>query len=315
VYSRHTNFAHTVEKQVIQGNVSNNGMSTVRFERKGDLLGYVYLTANTNISDWVKLINKVELLIGGQVVDTQDSVFSEKVAVDAFAQNLSKSALGVRDGVNNNISFFYPLRFFFCENWQSALPLVALQYHDVEIRITWGSTASVYNWECFANFIFLDTAEREEIASKSHDMLITQVQKMPASGGKMMELNFNHPVKFIASADEDDDDNTDNNLSSISNRVKLQFNGVDVGDFRNAKVNFVDAQAFYHTNFASEMSMFLYNFGLNTSGFQPSGTLNFSRLDSARIISESLDINKPVYAVNYNILRIENGMAGVMYAN
>jgi hypothetical protein len=90
---------------------------------------------------------------------------------------------------------------------------------------------------------------------------------------------------------------------------------VDVGDFRNAKVNFVDAQAFYHTNFASEMSMFLYNFGLNTSGFQPSGTLNFSRLDSARIISESLDINKPVYAVNYNILRIENGMAGVMYAN
>jgi hypothetical protein len=214
------------------------------------------------------------------------------------------------------MSYFYPLRFFFCENWQSALPLVALQYHDVEIRITWGPSAAAYSdWECFANYIFLDSQEREEIAAKPHDMLITQVQKMPASGGKMMELNFNHPVKFIASADNDSDDQVDNGLVASGNRVKLQFNGVDVGDFKNAKVNFVDAQAFYHTNFASEMSMFLYNFGLNTSGFQPSGTLNFSRLDSARIISETNDINMPVYAVNYNILRIENGMAGVMYAN
>ena len=43
-YKRHTNFAQTVEKQVIQGNPVANGMSTVRFERKGDLLGYVYIT-------------------------------------------------------------------------------------------------------------------------------------------------------------------------------------------------------------------------------------------------------------------------------
>jgi len=42
-YKRHTNFSQTVERQVIQGNVSNNGMSTIRFERKGDMLNYVYL--------------------------------------------------------------------------------------------------------------------------------------------------------------------------------------------------------------------------------------------------------------------------------
>lgn len=315
VYSRHTNFAHSVEKQVIQGNVSNDGMSSVRFERKGDLLSYVYLTKNDVITDWTSQIKSVELLIGGQVVDVQDSVFSEKVAVDAFAQNMSKSALGVRDGVNNNVSYFYPLRFFFCENWQAALPLVALQYHDVEIRINWASSAAWGDWECFANYIFLDADERKEISEHPHDMLITQVQRMPASNSKMMELNFNHPVKFIACPDDNDDDDDLNNLAIDDNRVKMQFNGVDVGDFRNAKVNFVDAQAFYHTNFASEMDMFLYNFGLNTSGYQPSGTLNFSRLDSARIISEKYNINKAVYAVNYNILRIENGMAGVMYAN
>ena len=43
-YKRHTNFAQTVERQTIQGNPSANGMSTVRFERKGDMLGYVYIS-------------------------------------------------------------------------------------------------------------------------------------------------------------------------------------------------------------------------------------------------------------------------------
>ena len=75
-YRRHTNFSQTTERQVIQGNVSNNGMSTVRFERKGDLLNYVYFmpirgdgTQANTVHDWSTAISKVELLIGGQVID------------------------------------------------------------------------------------------------------------------------------------------------------------------------------------------------------------------------------------------------------
>jgi len=65
-YKRHTNFAQTVERQVIQGNPTVGGMSTVRFERKGDMLGYVYIAANTgtqargfNAGNWVTAISKV----------------------------------------------------------------------------------------------------------------------------------------------------------------------------------------------------------------------------------------------------------------
>src|SRR6056300_1357060 len=77
-YKRHTNFAQTVERQVIQGNPSANGMSTVRFERKGDMLGYVYVANRAgNITDWSDRISKVEILIGGQVIDEQDYTFSE----------------------------------------------------------------------------------------------------------------------------------------------------------------------------------------------------------------------------------------------
>jgi len=86
-YKRHTNFSQTVERQVIQGNVSNNGMSTIRFERKGDMLNYVYLmpiksdgTQSNIVPDWTTAISKVELLIGGQVIDDQDSTYSTLIA-------------------------------------------------------------------------------------------------------------------------------------------------------------------------------------------------------------------------------------------
>ncbi len=135
-YKRHTNFSQTVERQVIQGNVSNNGMSTVRFERKGDMLNYVYLVPNNGsatqaISDWTTVISKVELLVGGQVIDEQDSIFSTLIAPALSATSSAKSISGNLFGGNGS-SRFYPLRFSFCENWQSALPLISLQYHDVE---------------------------------------------------------------------------------------------------------------------------------------------------------------------------------------
>ena len=145
-YKRHTNFAQTVERQVIQGNPATGGMSTVRFERKGDMVGYVYIAPNDGTkavkfspTDWVSAISKVELLIGGQVIDEQTSTFSQYIAPTVLAQNLTKSTAGFAEVAESK---FYPLRFSFCENAQSALPLIALQYHDVELRITWGTVIS-----------------------------------------------------------------------------------------------------------------------------------------------------------------------------
>ena len=78
-YKRHTNFSQTVERQVIQGNVSNGGMSTVRFERKGDMLGYVYLmpikgdgTSANAFTDWKTVLSKLELLVG--LLDKSESM-------------------------------------------------------------------------------------------------------------------------------------------------------------------------------------------------------------------------------------------------
>jgi hypothetical protein len=315
-YKRHTNFSQTVERQVIQGNVSNNGMSTIRFERKGDMLGYVYLVANDGtktlpVGDWTTVISKVELLIGGQVIDEQDSIFSTLIAPALSASSYSKSIAG---GLGN--TRFYPLRFSFCENWQSALPLISLQYHDVELRITWGGVAadSSRKWDVYTNYAYLDTQEREMFAGSPQNMIMTQVQKAIASKSKIQEMNFNHPVKYLASADSD----TDLAILSERNKLKLQINGTDVADYKFADPHFTTVPLYYHSSNGDSTTakrLFFYPFCLDVSKLQPTGSLNFSRLDSARIINDKDICDKDVYAVNYNVLRIENGMGGLLYSN
>jgi hypothetical protein len=319
-YKRHTNFSQTVERQVIQGNVSNGGMSSVRIERKGDLLSYVYLQpiksdgtqADATIVDWTTVIDKVELLIGGQVIDTQDSLFTSHIAPKVLAQSLSKSRLGgIYEGAN--AAGFYPLRFFFCESWQNVLPLVSLAYHDVELRITWGGDAASYKWDCFANFMYCDTQEREFFASKPQQIIIHQVQKALASGAKVQELQFNHPVKCLASANA-----TTVNMMTATNKLKLQINGTDVADYKFAHPNFGAVTSYYHTSFAdndNNKGLFLYPFCLDVCKAQPTGSLNFSRLDSARIVNDTALSNDTIYAINYNILKLENGMGGLLYSN
>jgi len=326
-YKHHTNFSHVVDRQTIQGNPSNGAMTTVRFERKGDLLSYVYIVANNSsntydVPNWSNLINYIEFYVGGQLIDSQDTTFTERIAPELLAQTFAKSGTaGIHSGYFNKRfqpSYFYPLRFFFCENWQSSLPLCALQYHDVEIRIYWGPSATQdltygpIRYDVYSNFIFLDEAERRAMTTTPKNMLITQVQEMTPSNNKMMELVFNHPVKFLASANI-----VSNTLTSPTNRLIMQANGTDIGEFRYACPNYTSVSAYYHTSFsnANDTDLFFYPFCLDSSKLQPTGTLNFSRLDSFRIISESSIIQDSVYAVNYNVLRIENGMGGLMYSN
>ena len=314
-FKRHSNFSQSLEKQTIQGLVKGNSMSTIKFERNGDLLGYTYFTLDDNeraidIQKWRTVIDRVELLIGGQVIDAQDVFFTEKIAIDTCAQNVSKSSNGPHPGASAR-SYFYPLRFFFCEGPQSAIPLVALQYHSVELRIYWVPNAGNYNVEAYSNYYYLDNEERGIMASREHNILITQVQKSIPSGELTQELTFNHPVKYIAGSNT----NSESTLTSIDNKIKLSINGTDLSPFKWAKPHFVDITSYYHTNFVTSPDCFLYPFCLNTDSNQPSGSLNFSRVESVKIHSQSKLIIDPIYAVNYNILRVNNGMAGLMYAN
>ena len=319
-YKRHTNFSSVTRRQLIQGNPSPGGTSTVRLDRQGDLLNYMFLVATEGnqtklIADWSNVIQQAELLIGGQVVDTQDVTFCEEIAIDLLANTGSKSFPASLHGGADSQSFFYPFRFFCCENWYSSIPLVGLQYHDVEVRITWSrELPSAYRMEFGAHYILLDDQERVWFKDTPQDMLIFQVQKSVPSNDKIQELNFNHPVKFIASSNLRD--TNPNSLVSRENKIKLEANGTDITDLNVSIPYYTSVPTYFHTEQSSSNSegLFLYPFCLNTAKTQPTGSLNFSRLDSFKVHCTQV-ITHPIYAVNLNILRIKNGMGAVMYAN
>jgi hypothetical protein len=346
-YQRHTHFSGVTDRQLIQGVPTAGGISTLRFERKGDLLSYVYLNALDSSGTiqkiaWKTIIDKVELLIGGQIVDTQDFAYMDKIDPVLLGNTWSKRYNG-----DNLQTYFFPLKFFFCKDWQSALPLVALQYHDVEVRITWsnslgspavGSVGSVegntLQYQAYARYIFLDKAEREYFSKSNMDILIEQVQRvlLPPSGQDKAEIVISHPVKFITASNL-----IQTNYSNVV--LKQQINGVDVADFRPLPL-FAEATQYYHTPYGyissgsgydtEKSNVLLVPFCLDTSKLQPTGTMNFSRIDSYRLIvsgtmndGKSATWDKVVdsgfsnyfYAVNYNILRIMNGMGALLYAN
>jgi hypothetical protein len=143
-YKRYTHYANSVERQVIQGAPIAGGISTIRFEKKGDLLSYVYLTALDGNGahlvnpDWTRIIDKVDLYIGGQVIDTQDIEYMTDIEPIVGAQNFSQRYLNNNSATfNNQKNSVLPLKFFFCKDWSVCLPLIGLQFHDVEVRITW----------------------------------------------------------------------------------------------------------------------------------------------------------------------------------
>ena len=112
---------------------------------------------------------------------------------------------------------FIPLQFWFCRNPGLALPLIALQYHEVKVKVTFEQlinlaregTGNDYttmetapditssSFKLFADYIYLDTDERRRFAQVSHEYLIEQVQHAAYSSGGTMTLNFNHPVKEL----------------------------------------------------------------------------------------------------------------------
>lgn len=318
-YKRHTNFALTRQQQLLQGKPIPGGRSKINFERLGDLLGPVYITVVKDgetqlIDDWANVVHSCELYIGGSLIDTQDVQFTEEIAIDTMATTLSKSYPASLHGGKGSDSFFYPMRFFFCENWGSAIPVAGLQYHDVEIMIKWADNYDTsYKVEVNAYYITLDEAERQSI-TQERNMLIFQVQKALPTHQRDIDLSFNHPVKFLASSNANPSQT--NTLVSRQNIIRMIANGVDIIEPQLAVPHFTAVPSFYNTDYSYSNSenTFIHPFCLNTAKLQPTGALNFSRLDSFIITCEE-SINTPIYAVNYNILKVKNGLGGLLFAN
>ena len=244
------------------------------------------------------------------------SVFNQATKFQKMA------AAGGVDAANVDLgNLFVPLQFWFCRNPGLALPLIALQYHEVKVILTlstdYGSgTSGVKLW---ADYIYLDTEERRRFAQVSHEYLIEQVQHQSVSTGNSFDLNFNHPVKELIWTDTyASGDYTGNEVATGAN-WKVVLNGHDRFAERDYRY-FTRAQVWqHHSGYGSVMGadqIAVYSFALKPEEHQPSGTCNFSRIDNAQLKSSTAtggDMN--IYAVNYNVLRVMSGMGGLAYSN
>ena len=332
VYRRHTNFAVESIEQTHNGSVADGSKISVTVSRNGDLLSSVWLsmTGPATIEAGHAAIDNVEVEVGGQVIDKQYGHWMH-VWTD-LTHDMDKAALLKACGDAPGKSMV-PLQFWFCRNPGLALPLIALQYHEVKLNVTFSSVvgAAPSAVEVWCDYVFLDTDERRRFAQVSHEYLIEQVQfsnRLNAGStdkdtviNTQHELRFNHPVKelvwTVTEATAGD---------VVVEDALLQLNGHDRFKRREGKY-FTKVQRYQHHTGSADRGTskpHVYSFALKPEEHQPSGTCNFSRIDNAVLnmnfkapagVATSKAHTLRVYAVNYNVLRIMSGMGGLAYSN
>ena len=300
LYKRHTNFAMEAFRVNFTGAPQYGQRVVAVINRNADLMYKTYLevvlpdtqTTATGASFnvlWTNggqrrlgyiLLKKIEVEIGGQIIDTHygewlylwenlTSNVDNSTKLDAMTGGQQGGVVSTNTSCGGRPSVLYiPLQFWFCRNPGLALPLIALQYHEVRINLTLspatdlvskGSFSSVSaaaaalpqlkDMSLYIDYIYLDVDERRRFAQQSHEYLIDQLQfglqQTLSTANARIDLTLNHPVKELVWVFQDarktDCGSTTTiaagytqpfSYDDIADRCRLQINGQDRFDER-----------------------------------------------------------------------------------
>jgi hypothetical protein len=234
VYRRHTNFAIEPIVQTFSGSSDFGRTVTCNINRNGDLITKMYVVVDLN--EWTPskdagyvarlghaLIESAKVEIGGSKIDEHYGDWlniwhelsrntSQDRGYDAMIGNVSELTT-INTETKSAYRMYVPLQFWFNRNNGLALPLIALQYHDVRMTIKFRDASSCVNGVAGVNlptmkdatllidYIYLDTEERKRFAQAQHEYLIEQLQftgsESVSSTNNKYRLNFNHPSKYL----------------------------------------------------------------------------------------------------------------------
>jgi len=258
MYKRHTNFAMEAMRVNFTGTAQYGQRVVSIVNRNADLIYRTYLevtmpdttaaaTGNTRDVNWTPgamrrlgflLLEKVEVEIGGQIIDRHygewwylwecltASVNQVYKADQMLGGGIGASTTTLTKCNGRPNVLYIPFGFWFNRNPGLALPLIALQYHDVHFNVyfrkatdlvTTYSAVGGSNWPSIAaaagalpppkdaaiyiDYIYLDTDERRRFAQDSHEYLIEQLQySLPqtvTSAQARLDLTLNHPIKEL----------------------------------------------------------------------------------------------------------------------
>jgi hypothetical protein len=252
MYKRHTNFAMEAFRVNFTGSPHYGQRVVAVVNRNADLIWKTYVeitlpdttttaTGATYNVLWTSggqrrlgylLLKKIELEIGGQIIDTHygewmylwenlTANYDTSVKIDSMVGGQTGGAATTLVSCNGRPQVLYvPLQFWFCRNPGLALPLIALQYHEVRFNITlaketdlvtkgsWPSISAAANalpqlkdMALYMDYIYLDVDERRRFAQESHEYLIDQLQyglpQTITTASTRLDLTLNHPVKEL----------------------------------------------------------------------------------------------------------------------
>jgi len=256
VYRRHTNFSMESIEQTFNGQADFGKKVTCTISRNGDLINRVYLQVTlpqVNVPtgtafrwlDWVGhiLIRNVDVEIGGQRIDKH---YGDWLHIWNELTQPAGKQLGYSNMVGNtptltamtgsptaattvpSQTLYIPLEFWFARNAGLALPLIALQYHEVRINLEMAPTTDCY-WagtypstttsgvttytaptggttittnmnavtvpslvsaSLWVDYVYLDTDERRRYAQQTHEYLIEQLQYTGAESTSQTNNKF-----------------------------------------------------------------------------------------------------------------------------
>jgi hypothetical protein len=240
VYRRHTNFSVEPIQQVWNGVGDFGRTVTCNINRNGDLITNMYVSVlldertpdSTRPWGYVNrlghaMIKECKVEIGGSKIDEQYGDWlniwyelTHKVGQErGYAKMIGDvdNLTNVSSDVHRNYQMYVPLQFWFNRNNGLALPLIALQYHDVRVTVEFRSANELVNYnitsplqtelpamkDCYLliDYVYLDSEERKRFAQASHEYLIEQLQFTGSEtlngSNQKYRLNFNHPSKYL----------------------------------------------------------------------------------------------------------------------
>jgi hypothetical protein len=284
---------------------------------------------------------------------TELTIPSEKYTAYQNMIGSTSDLIGTRSCLIHHINpipgkeLYIPLKFWFNKSPGTALPLIALQFNEVKFRIQFRNAADLLrgnptnpsqlhlkNVKFYTDFVFLEKDERELFAKTTRKLIVTQLQRHKISVNKqknnIIRVNFNHPIKELIWTAIDTErqkrtdiyrdyvnfrDSTDRNPFIQS---KILINNIDRFSERTSRY-FNMVQPMKHHTRVPAGGINMYSFGLYPESIDPSGTLDFSVVEDAVLETELSDAAAlstsiiTIYAVNYNVLTVERGMAAVMF--
>ena len=241
VYRQHTNFSMETFDHTIQDNPNFGKRNSIIIPRNGDLMTNMHLRViiqRVNLNEgekfaWVRrlghaIIEMIEVVMGGVVIDRQYGTWldiwyelvgrKEVEGVGGLEKLLGDTPELTKydDQSKPEYIMLIPLKFWFNRHPGLALPLVGIQYHQIQLNIRFTERAklvvtnpsfdrladlNILEASVLVNYIYLDTVERRRFANYKHEYLIEQVQfdgeDDIISDTIRLQLTFNHPTKEI----------------------------------------------------------------------------------------------------------------------